>query len=218
MCCAQSKKLLLIRPAIPNDEYTCKFSYPASSQIGPKALVEGWEVTDLGGEAANRANVERSISNIQPDLIIHYNHGGPLGLFGQLNNTKETVIDSANVGLLSRALVSTVSCSSAFLLGPLANAASTRLRRAYLGYSLPIWTDFRYVDYYTQAANAANFALLEGKTFLEAKNIGFQQYTSEIMKLLALNDPRAVVAAIGLWHDRNGLFLHGDGEAKAYDP
>jgi hypothetical protein len=51
-----SKKLVIIRPNVPGDNYTAMFSFNAAEQVKTKAIAEGWTVTDLGGNNANRAN------------------------------------------------------------------------------------------------------------------------------------------------------------------
>lgn len=223
------KKLLLIRPKIPNDTYTTIFSYPASSFITPKAIAAGWQVKELAGNAASRANVQASISQINPDFIIHYDHGGFRGLFGQSNNMSEVVLDASNVNLLTLAVISTVSCSSACEngFGVEAVAANGRSQKAYLGYSLPVYADEYpggqiYLDYFVKAANAANFALLEGKNFGDAHNIGLQEHDNQIGRLYALcwsnNDWRAGFNAIMLGYNKLGLTYLGDPLALSISP
>lgn len=217
--CVAVKKLLLIRPVIFNDEFTVNFSYPASKSIGTKALADGWQLTELGGDAANRNFVEDSIRNGAPDLIIHYDHGGTYTLFGQMNNLRDNgVIDANNVNLLTSAVISTVSCCSATGLGPLAVAANGRENKAYLGYRVPMGCEYKFMDYFERAANAANYALLEGKTFQEAKDIGYKKYTEEIENLLALNDPTStnLLAVIIMYIDRDHLIFVGNGSATAH--
>jgi hypothetical protein len=219
----QSKKLLLIRPMITNDDWTSKFSHPASADLKEKALAQGWEVTELECDDTNRINVENKIQNVDPDFIIHYDHGGHDKLFGQAY-PNEAILEctgaKSNVNLLSSAVVSTVSCSSALTLGPAAVAKNTRNKKAYLGYNVPIYCEYEYKEYFTRAATAANNALLEGKTFQEAKTKGYQQYTDEIIKLLALNDPTNTkyIAVLGMLIDRDHLTLVGDGSAQAQKP
>lgn len=220
----RSKKLLLIRPRITNDDWTSKFSFDASSELERKAHDQHWEVTSLLEEDANRTIVERKIGEVNPDFIIHYGHGGFDKLFGQIYpqvDLKDPILECTsserNVDLLSSAVVSTVSCSSALALGPAAVAANTRSIKAYLGYNVPIYCEYEYSDYFKRAAEAANIALLKGKTFQEAKAEGYQKYTDEINELLRLEDPTFTkyVAVLGLLIDRNHLTLVGDGSAKA---
>lgn len=213
-------KLLLIRPKIINDDWTSKFSYNASEDLERKALAQGWEVTELECGDANRINVEDRIRNVDPDFIIHYDHGVHNKLFGQ-DYPNEAILEctgaKSNVNLLSSAVVSTVSCSSAITLGPAAVAANKRNKKAYLGYNVPIYCEYAYKEHFKRAAEAANTALLEGKTFQEAKTEGYQEYTDEIIKLLALNDPTNTkyIAVLGMLINRNHLTLVGNGSAKA---
>jgi len=171
----------------------------------------------LDGNDATRRNVEDEIRNLDPDLIIHYGHGGDDKLFGQFKEpVLECTVGRENVYLLSSAVVATVSCSSAKILGPEAVRISTRDKKAYLGYVLPMCCVFGYRDYFTRAANAAIYALIEGKDFQTAKDIGYQKYTDEIYDLLDLDDPYVFifVVPIMLW-DRYVLKVVGDDLAKA---
>lgn len=204
-----SKKLLIIRPNVPGDNYTAAFSYNAAEQVKTKALAEGWTVTDLAANNANRANIEQTINNIKPDFIIHYDHGSSYTLYGQNNNTITAAIDSGNVALLSKRAVSTVSCESAAGLGPL--AVSSADTKAYLGYDELHWVHLWYLDKFTEAANAANYALLEGKTYQQAYDIAIQKYTEKYNELASVD-----ASAAGLMlHDRDHLQLLGNPNAKA---
>ena len=59
-----SKKLLIIRPNVPGDNYTALFSYNAAEQVKTKAVAEGWTVTDL------KANDTKRILNPPSSNII----------------------------------------------------------------------------------------------------------------------------------------------------
>ena len=108
-----SKKLLIIRPNVPGDNYTVAFSNLAAEQVKSKAIAEGWTVTDLQGTNANRTNIEQTINDVKPDFIIHYDHGSSFTLYGQNGNSIVPALDAANVNLLTGKAVSTVSCESA---------------------------------------------------------------------------------------------------------
>lgn len=205
-----SKKLLIIRPNVPGDNYTAAFSYNAAEQVKAKAIAEGWTVTDLAANNANRANVEQKINDIKPDFIIHYDHGSSYTLYGQNSNTITAAIDSGNVALLSKRAVSTVSCESASGLGPL--AVSSAETKAYMGYDELHWVHLWYLDKFTEAANAANYALLEGKTYQQAYDLAIQKYTEKYNELAGVD-----ASAAGLMlHDRDHLQLLGNPNAKAY--
>ncbi|MCW4030394.1 MAG: hypothetical protein NWE92_12200 [Candidatus Bathyarchaeota archaeon] len=206
---ATSKKLVIIRPNVPGDNYTALFSYPAAEQVKTKAIAEGWTVTDLGGNNANRANIESTINSVKPDFIIHYDHGSSYTLYGQNSNVITAAIDSTNVDLLTKRAVSTVSCESAIGLGPLAiTSAETK---AYLGYDELHWVHLWYLDKFIEASNAANYALLEGKTYQQAYDAGISKYTEKFNEL----SPIDASAAGLLLHDRDHLRLLGNPNAKA---
>ena len=205
----KSKKLLIIRPNCPGDNYTTLFSFPAATLVKNKAVAEGWTVTDLQGNNSNRANVESNINTVKPDYVIHYDHGSNFTLYGQNANAITPAIDDANVNLLAGRAVSTVSCESANGLGPLAIAATSK---AYLGYDDLHWVHLWYLDKFNEASNAANSALLEGKTFQEAYDIAYAKYTEKWAELVG-TDPSA--AAL-LLHDRDHLTLLGNPSSRAY--
>jgi hypothetical protein len=204
-----SKKLVIIRPNVPGDNYTAAFSYNAAELVKTKAVAEGWTVTDLTANNTNKANVELTINNVKPDFIIHYDHGSSYTLYGQSSNTITPAINSTNVDLLSKRAVSTVSCESAIGLGPL--AISSAETKAYLGYDELHWVHLWYLDKFTEAANAANYALLEGKTYQQAYDIAIQKYTEKYNELVPID-----TSAAGLMlHDRDHLRLLGNPSAKA---
>jgi hypothetical protein len=205
----KSKKLLIIRPNCPGDNYTTLFSFPAAELVKTKAVAEVWTVTDLQGNNTNRANVESNINTVKPDFVIHYDHGSTFTLYGQNANVITPAIDDVNVNLLSGRAISTVSCESAAGLGPLAIASTTK---AYLGYDELHWVHLWYLDKFKEASNAAKYALLEGKTFQEAYDIAFAKYTEKWAELVG-SDPGA--AAL-LLHDRDHLTLLGNPAARAY--
>jgi hypothetical protein len=205
----RSKKLLIVRPNCPGDNYTTLFSFPAATLVKNKAVAEGWVVTDLQGNNTNRANVESNINTTKPDYVIHYDHGSNFTLYGQNSNLITPAIDDANVNLLSGRAVSTVSCESANGLGPLAIASAAK---AYLGYDDLHWVHLWYLDKFNEASNAANNALLEGKTFQEAYDLAYAKYTEKWAELVG-SDPGA--AAL-LLHDRDHLTLLGNPSARAY--
>ena len=205
----RSKKLLIVRPNCPGDNYTTLFSFPAATLVKNKAVAEGWVVTDLQGNNTNRANVESNINTTKPDYVIHYDHGSNFTLYGQNANLITPAIDDANVNLLSGRAVSTVSCESANGLGPLAIASAAK---AYLGYDDLHWVHLWYLDKFNEASNAANNALLEGKTFQEAYDLAYAKYTEKWAELVG-SDPGA--AAL-LLHDRDHLTLLGNPSARAY--
>ncbi len=205
----KSKKLLIVRPNVPGDAYTSQFSFPSAGLVKTKAVAEGWTVTDLQGNDTNRANVESKINTIKPDFIIHYDHGSNFTLYGQNSNTIVPAIDDANVGLLAARAISTVSCESAVGLGPLAIAESAK---AYLGYDELHWVNLWHLDKFMEASNAANNALLEGKTYQEAYDAAYAKYTEKWEEIVD-SDPGA--AAL-LLHDRDHLTLLGNPSARAY--
>ena len=203
-------KMILIRPNVPNDAYTEQFSYDAAELVKNMAIAKNIGVTDLGGNDASREKVTTNISEKDPEFVCHYDHGGTYTLWGQEDNALEAAIDTNNVDLLKGRVVSTVSCLSAGGLGP---AAISACAKAYLGYDELHWVHLWYIDEFTEAANEANYALLEGDTFGVAYKRGYNKYTEKWQDLVALG---ADYAASLMLHDRDHLVRLGDYYATAY--
>ena len=203
------KKLLLIRPRIPGDDYTELGSYDWAGLVKQKALDLGWVVTDLGGNDATRENVESKINEVKPNLIIHYDHGSTFTLWGQEADSLEPAIDSANVGRLANRITSTVSCSSAGGLGPL---AITNGATSYLGYDEHHVFVSGYQDKFGEASNAANYALLECKTVEEAYQAGIAAYNDLYNDLMSTGD---FFAAGWVLHDRDCFVMLGSSDVNA---
>lgn len=204
-----TRNALLIRPKLPNDNYTEKFSFPAAELVKNRANSEGWSITDLQANDANRVKITQTINSTPVDFVVHYDHGSDFTMWGQKNNAFDPAIDNANVNLLTHRAASTVSCDTAAGLGPLAISVGAH---AYLGYDEPHWVSLKWLKEFTEAANAANYALLEGKTYQEAFDIGYAMYTQKYQQLVAAPDS---VAASLMLYDRDHFRLLGDPNAKA---
>jgi hypothetical protein len=204
-----TKNALIIRPKIPNDDMTNLCLFPAADLVKNKAINENWSVTDLQANDTNRAKVTQTLNKTPVDFMIHYDHGSDYTMWGQHNNQLEAAIDNNNVTLLKGKAVTTVSCDTGIGLGPLAISAGAR---AYLGYDDLWWVFWAWTNEFIEAANAANYALLEGKTFQEAYNIGYATYTQKYLQILNAKDYPAAAAML---HDRDHLRLLGDPNAKA---
>jgi hypothetical protein len=203
-----AKRLLLIRPRYRRDRFTTSRSYEWAERVKAKAIAEGWEVEDLGGQRASRANTEQALSRIaveRPRLVMHYDHGSEYTLYGHPRSGRPDaierwvpVIDETNIALCAGTLVSAVACSSAAGLGPLAVAEGAT---GYLGYSEPLvgaWLDSN-IERFGEAANAANYALLEGKSPLEAFVIGRRAWDALRSQLIAAAGPSTGPFDIEWW-------------------
>jgi hypothetical protein len=205
-------KALVIRPRVPGDDYTTLGSNVWGANAKQKALDEGWDVVDLDANAATRAAIEAAITNEQPDLVLHFDHGSAMTMWGQDANALQAGIDDVNVHLASGRIASTVSCDTASGLGPAAIGAGVR---AYLGYTLHhiFWTPYQ--DEFGVAANAANYALLECKTMQQAFDAGWAAYDQLYNDLLAMGGAAANLVAPSALHDRDCFALLGTASAVA---
>jgi hypothetical protein len=208
------KKLLLIRPKIPGDGYTELGSFLWAEDVKTKANAEGWDVTDLDANNATRANIENALNNVKPHLVIHYDHGSSLTLWGQKGNALEAGLDDSNIALASGKMVSTVSCNSASGLGP---SSITKGVISYIGYTQPHGFYSSVAAEFGQASNAANFVLLEGGTAQQAFDAGWTAYTNLYNYLMSLTPPKLAAAAMAL-HDRDCMALIGSARSTAPPP
>jgi hypothetical protein len=206
-------KALIIRPTLPADYYIKKFTNPAAKLVKNKARTEGWRVKELVGNKASEVNVTDQLTKRRIDFVIHYDHGDLDVMGGQNNNKIEPVIYNGgvnnNVTLLSGKTASSVSCSNARGLGP---EAIHKGAIAYLGYDDDHWVVYKFIDKFIAAANAANYALLEGKTFQEAYQIGYDAYDNGAQQI-PTSDEGDLVAGLMEW-DRDHLKLLGDPNAR----
>jgi hypothetical protein len=203
-----SKKLLIIRSNVPGDRYTMYFSFLCGQKAKEKAIAEGWTVTDLQANDTNRAKVEQTIRDFKPDFIMHFDHGSQYTIYGQDKNAIVAAIDAQNSNLFEGKSVSTVSCESALGLGPLAIDSGAKV---YLGYDDLHWIHTGYIADFVEASNAANYALLEGKSFQEAYDAGIAKYNEKYDKLIVTDSATAAL----MLEDRDRLTIVGDATAKA---
>lgn len=176
------KRLLLIRPTVRGDAPAAR-AYRWAEDVKTRALAEGWQVDDLGGERATRASVEEALSRVavqRPRLVIHYDHGSELTLYGhaprrgrQVIDAYEPAIDEANVEMAAGMFVTAAACLSAAQLGPLAIRAGAS---GYIGYSNWVITGWGSPEEFGEAINAPNYALLEGRSPQEAFALGLRTW------------------------------------------
>jgi hypothetical protein len=211
-------RVLLIRPvwadgSVEHGVYHAGYTettHPFTDAIRQKALDEGWDLTDLSGADATRANVEAAFDEGDFDLVIHCDHGGFFALCGQ---NYAAALDSANIDLASGSIVSTTSCRSAYGLGPVAIGDGVR---AYLGYTdvHTIWTGM-YASMFTDAAYTAHKALLECKSAQQAFDACWAAYDTLYNDLLAMDWWTADNVAPSALHDRDCFTLLGTSTAVA---
>ena len=207
-------RVLIIRPVWADGQdgkpgYT-QVTHPFTAAVKQKAIDEGWTVTDLSAGDATKAKVEAAINNDNPDLILHWDHGGTLTLCGQ---NYQAAINDTNVQIASGTVMSTVSCLSASGLGPVAIGKGVR---AYLGFSDLHWVwNGSYAAMFAAAFNTAQIALLECKTAQQAFDAGWAAYDKLYNDLLAMGGFAAANVAPSALHDRDCFALLGTSGATA---
>lgn len=224
-----TKRVLIIRPTEKTnqwDQFIPLFSSPAAVLATNEAIKEVWFVRELAGNNANKGDVFWNLMTEEVDFMLHYGHGNKDTIFGQNNNNKEAIIDSTNVEELKDKAVSSTGCYTA-AAGGIGTLAISKGARAYLGYNdtYYVWhgkggQNF-FTDYFIEAANAANRALLEGKTFQEAYQIGKLAHEDGAQQILnsGLSDQEDRETAAGCmeWCGDH-LTLLGNPNAKAKKP
>jgi hypothetical protein len=197
-----TKNLLFIRPDIPGDKYTEQFAKPAAQLVYDKAQKEKWNITDLRGSKASKKNVNKALldPNNSIDFVVHYDHGNPNAMMGW---NKKPVIDVTNVKYLSGKGMSSVSCFSAFPILGVGQRAIDSGAIAFLGYNSFHCCENTFQMVFVYCANVANYALLEGKTFLDSYKIGLDTYKMELDKISKSNNvfvyPAYVLLASNSW-------------------
>lgn len=189
------KKLLLIRPTVRRDTFS-RLSYRWAENVKTRALAEGWQVEDLGGERATRGNIEEALSLSRPviqrpRLVMHYDHGSEFTLYGHAPRRGReaiddfvAVIDEMNVEMTAGKFVSAAACLSAAGLGPLAIRAHAN---GYIGYSTRLAGSLTRPEDFGEAVNAPNYALLAGRSPAEAFRLGWQAW-DELASRLGAED------------------------------
>jgi len=184
-----------------------------------EAVALGYDVTDLEGNLATKADLERIIATKHPLFFHGFGHGNTNVYTGQ---NKEIVLEvGLNENILSGMIVYLLSCLTAVELGPAIIAAGGL---AYIGYNVEwAWMDENgygdpYTDYYAEgyyrASNAIPSAFFRGFSAEEAYYAGINTYNEWIDRWATSNSPDAPEVIHWLVHDRDGETLIGDGKAR----
>jgi len=147
-------------------------------------------------DEAVREQVEYYIKVFQPKLFVFYDHGEKDRLIG---NDKRPVIDLNNAHLLKNTDVYTLACLSAKKLGRVVWSYG----RKYWGYDKVVgFTVNSDWHLFKRCFNAGLHAIMEGKSWEEAYEIAYNEYSQAIME--AEDD----VSAMWLLHDRDCLRVY----------
>jgi len=128
-------------------------------------VLDKYELIDLSGDRATRQEAEKAIKEHDPKCIIFYDHGSETVLWAQ--GGQEGVFDMENAHLTKTRSVYTLACLSGKELlpkmveeGALATFGYDRIYGFYIG---------AYEKYFEEQANCGLEALLEGRTYGEAR-------------------------------------------------
>jgi hypothetical protein len=167
------------------------------------ARARGLDVTDLGGESATRAEVERTIQEKDPALFLAFGHGSETTLTGQ--DTIPVITACLNDGILAGRQVYLFSCLTGVTLGP---SIISKGGVSYQGYVEPwTWLDEDgkgdpYVDRYArgffEAAVTIGSVLIGGGNPAEARAACIAKHQEWIDYWSKSDDPNA--AECVKWH------------------
>lgn len=213
-----TRKLLLIRPLRLDRPEEVGLNKVADALV-KKAKDAHWDVTDLKGNSATPNNIQNNIKNWKPDFVVYYGHSSNSNIPGQENDQLKTAISASNVSLLSNITASITACHTMISVGDPAIKAGAI---GYLGYNVSFLGLFGqlYDHDFTEAANAANIALLNGEKYSEAKDKGFnrwKQFYTDLKNYLKTHPNVKIDPTIppGLLANANGLDYLGDPNAVA---
>lgn len=158
----------------------CDIGYYSMGHVLSEAP-RGLEITDLGGDLATREQLEATIAEKDPILVLGFGHGDSNTFTGQ--DALPVLTGCINDGIMAGRIVILHSCLTAQLLGP---SIISKGGLAYIGsYETWTWVDLDgsgdpYADPYAkcffESANQIPIALLNGRTVGEATALGLERY------------------------------------------
>lgn len=203
----------------PEHDYPTAYFSLWSKEIITFAASRGINHIDLNGKKAVRKNLESYLSTHTPRLVIFNGHGNETCICG--HNNEPLIILGDNEDMLNSAIVYTIACGAAKVLGL---SCVEKGSRAFIGYldefsfysnkhsqSKPLNDETARPCF--EASNALPLALLKGKTVKEAVNTCLEEYRSWIRIYLHRNDIEAPYVLRCLIWDHAHLVTIGDHEA-----
>jgi hypothetical protein len=153
---------------------------------------------------ATRANVEKELSDFNPRLVVHFDHGSTNAVYGEsASNLPQAVLDAANAEKLRWRVMSTVSCLSAAGLGPTAVGKNCS---SYAGYNDLHWIITTTHMAFWNCASMVHRKLVLGYTTKAGFNAAISTYNSNITYYASIGD---TLTATHLVMDRDRLRLLG---------
>jgi hypothetical protein len=192
--------------------------YAALAYTLEEAIKKGYDVTDLGGDLATRADLERIIAEKAPIFFHAFGHGNETTFTGQ--GTIPVITKGVNEEICRGMIIYLLSCLTGVSLGPAIIAAGGW---AYTGYTVEwTWLDEdgvgdpyldRYAKGFYESGNAIPMVILNGFTTGEAYQAGYDKYTEWIDYWATSDDPAASECIHWLTCDRDNCVLLGDSGA-----
>ena len=162
----------------------------------------------LSASRATRDELRRSLDENPITFVMFYCHGEYDRIFGQ---NDMVVVGTANVGQLSKTIVSTVSCRCG---RDLADTGISQGVYAWIGYNeiFSLWTlDDESLPGFRESANTPNLSILSNKTTGQSYDDTIKEYNKWINYYIDKpEDPMSFHYESTLIGDRDKLILKGD--------
>lgn len=205
----------------PNDDITLSYLFYYSKELVSESNNLGYKTINKEGKEANKEIIISVIKKQNPELIMFNGHGSPTEICG--DNEEVIISVEENPEILKDSIVYSLSCSSAFKLGPksIENGAIS-----FIGY------DFEFALGKDSESEASPRHDKIAKLFLEPSNILFSSLLNkrsvkdsvakakkkmeDNINYLHTTDrfPEAIYYAPFLFSNYLGLVVHGDKEAS----
>jgi hypothetical protein len=204
-----TRKLMIVCPKRPSHDEEIAMSNTADL-MKAAAIAGDWEiVADLRGNNASATKIQNAITSKVPDFFTYYGHSLNLYIPGQKNNNLEFAITAANANVFLNRNACVTACKTLLSVGTPAVSANCV---AYMGYN-DYFTGVYYtgggiISEFAEAVNAVYIALLEGRTFKDAKQIGWNKW-DDLWKLWVKNSVDPSFTA-GVLANRNALDFVGE--------
>jgi hypothetical protein len=205
---------------MPYSCHYCMQGFKALQHVSEEANAQGIFLTELQGEEAVKDLVWETLSSIDPIFINGFGHGNTNIYTG---DTEEAIFTDSECDILAGRIVYLLSCLTAVELGPAIISAGGL---AYAGYNIE-WTwmtedinadpyELFLAEGFYRSANEFPTALIRQFTVDEARARSLAEYNRwiEIWETERADSPYAAEAIKWLIHDRDGLTVLGDLEAR----
>jgi hypothetical protein len=159
------------------------------------------DITDLRAEDATRENFENRVRELDPDIVVYYDHGNEEGLYAQ--GGRGYVLDQDNLALVKGKVIYTLACLSAYKLGAIANQVYGCV---YVGYVKEFAFTLEEEGLFSRAANTGLIAYVyAGADWKRVKELMIQAFNQ------AIREAKDPWSKVWLSWDRDNLRVYAAG-------